>query len=83
MKLIFKQAEINPNKKVFHSTGHNSSIGHYGIWFKFVKHLPKKLIYFCAMQLGVEVTTGKYSNTVVPELTFMNAVKRFGDDYKI
>jgi len=35
------------------------------------------------MQLGAEVTTGKYGNTIVPELTFMDAVKRFGDDHKI
>lgn len=53
------------------------------LWFWFVKRLPKKLIYFCTMQLGAEVTTGRYGNTIVPELTFVDAVKRYGDDHKI
>ena len=53
------------------------------LWFSFVRCLPKKLIYFCAMQLGAEVTTGKYSNTVVPELTLMDAIKRFSDEHKL
>ena len=49
----------------------------------FVKKLPKKLIYFSAIHLGAKITTGKYSKTIVPELTFMNALERFGNDNKI
>jgi len=53
------------------------------LWFKLVKHLPKKLIYFCAMQLGAIVTTGEYSSTIVPDLTFMEAVKRYSDKFDL
>lgn len=42
-----------------------------------VRKLPKKLIYFATIQLMVEVTTGKYSETVVPELTLMDGIERF------
>ena len=49
----------------------------------FAKHLPKKLMYFTYMQVVVETTTGKYSDTVVPELGVMDAAKRFGDDNEI
>ena len=49
-------------------------------WHLFAKKLPKKLIYFAAIHLGAKVTTGKFWNTVVPELTFMDAVKRYWDD---
>lgn len=52
-------------------------------WFWFVKHLPKKLIYFCAMQMLIEATGGKYGNTVVPEITFVEAIKRYTEKYKI
>ncbi len=49
-------------------------------WYWLVKRLPIKLVYFCAMQVMVHSTIGKYSNTVVPELTGMDAIKRYGDD---
>jgi len=52
-------------------------------WLWFVKKLPKKLIYFAAIHLGVKTTTGKYRKTIVPELTLMNAIKRFGQDNNI
>ncbi len=45
--------------------------------------MPKSLIYFAANQLGAEVTTGKYGTTVVPELKFMDALKRFSDDHHV
>ena len=45
-------------------------------WLSF--RLPRKLVYFCAVRLFAEVTTGKYSSTVVPELTVIDALKRFG-----
>ena len=52
-------------------------------WQWFVSKLPKKLIYFATIHLGAVVTTGKYGKTVVPELTMMDALKRYGDDNKI
>lgn len=42
-----------------------------------VWHLPKKLVMWCAVRVGVHATTGDYSNQVVPDLTFMDALKRW------
>jgi len=39
--------------------------------------LPRRLIYWCAIRFGAHATTGKYSNTVVPELTFTDALNRW------
>lgn len=45
--------------------------------------LPKRLVYFCAIQVVSEATTGVYSATVVPELTAMDAIKRFSDLHRV
>jgi hypothetical protein len=37
--------------------------------------MPKSLVYFCAIRVGAHATTGKYGNTIVPELTMMDAIK--------
>ena len=42
--------------------------------------IPSKLCYFCFVRVMAHATTGKYGNTVVPDLTGMEALKRFGDD---
>ena len=42
--------------------------------------LPKSIVYFCAIRLVAYATTGKYSRTIVPELSAMDAIKRW--DYK-
>lgn len=47
------------------------------LWFWFIWKLPRKLIYFSAIRLGVNATIGEYENTVVPELTFIDALKRW------
>ena len=47
-------------------------------WLSF--KLPRRLVYFCAIRLGAETTTGKFSNTIVPEVTFMTALKRWVED---
>ena len=39
--------------------------------------LPERLVYWCTLRLGAFATTGKYGDTVVPELTFMDAVGRW------
>ena len=45
------------------------------------RHMPRWLVYWCAVVLGAEVTTGKFSTTVVPDLTFMDALKRYERGY--
>lgn len=42
--------------------------------------LPEPLVYWCAIRLGCHATQGKYENQVVPDLLFMDALKRW--DYK-
>jgi len=39
--------------------------------------LPKRLIYFCAIRLMANATTGSYSDQIVPELKAMDALKRW------
>ena len=39
--------------------------------------LPKRIVYFAAIRLGVYATVGQYGNTIVPDLTFMDALKRW------
>jgi hypothetical protein len=41
--------------------------------------LPKKLVMWCGYRIGAFATTGKYEKTIVPELTFMDAMERWGD----
>jgi len=43
--------------------------------------LPRRVVYFAAIRLGAAVTTGKYAKTVVPELTFIDALKRWDPRY--
>lgn len=45
------------------------------------RHLPKRLVYWCAITLGAHATTGDYGHQLVPDLTFMDAIKRYGADY--
>ncbi len=46
-------------------------------WRWLVWHLPKQFMMFCAIRVIAEATTGKYGDTVVPELPAMEAVARF------
>ena len=39
--------------------------------------LPKELVSACSIRLMVAATTGKYGNTVVPELSGMDAICRW------
>ena len=43
--------------------------------------MPKQLQYLIAIDLIAKGTVGKYGNTIVPELTAMDAIQRFQDDY--
>jgi len=58
----------------------NMKIREINFWYWLVKKLPAKLIYYCFIHVMAYSTTGKYGNTIVPELSGMEAVKRFGDD---
>ena len=46
-------------------------------WQWLAHRMPKKLVYFCAIRLGAYATCGKYGDTIVPELTFMDALGRW------
>ncbi len=46
---------------------------------KIASWLPRAIVYWVMINVGVEVTTGKYENTFVPDLTFMDALKRFDE----
>ncbi len=61
----------------------NMSVRETNFWFWLVRRLPKRVIYFCFMHVMAHSTTGKYGNTIAPELTGMDAVKRYGEDVGI
>jgi hypothetical protein len=44
---------------------------------KFVWALPKKIAYWSTIRVGAHATTGQWGNTIVPELTLMDALKRW------
>lgn len=46
-------------------------------WLKLAWLMPRKLVYWCAIRLGANATQGEYSNQIVPELNFMDAIKRW------
>jgi len=39
--------------------------------------MPRGVVYWCAIRLGVHATQGPYSRTVVPELTVLDALQRW------
>jgi hypothetical protein len=43
-------------------------------------HLPRTLVMWCYMRVATHATTGRYGGTVVPELTMMDAIKRWDDE---
>lgn len=48
-------------------------------WMKLAWLLPKTLVKWAAVRLGAHATTGKYGNQIVPELGFMDALKRWDE----
>ena len=40
--------------------------------------MPRWLVYHCAIRLMVNATGSKYPNQIVPELTAIDALKRWG-----
>jgi len=47
------------------------------------KKMPRTIVYYCGMNVMYHATSGKYSSTVVPELSGMEALKRFADDHQL
>lgn len=41
------------------------------------RRLPRRLVMWCAVLVGAHATSGEYSWQIVPELTFMDALKRW------
>lgn len=39
--------------------------------------LPRRLVAWCAVRVGAAATTGKYSNQIVPDLRFTEALNRW------
>lgn len=46
-------------------------------WSTAANLLPKKLAYWATIRVGVHATTGAYSDTVVPEMPFTDALTRW------
>jgi hypothetical protein len=45
------------------------------MWF--VWHMPKWVVYWCSIRMIAHATQGEYSNQIVPELSAMDALKRW------
>lgn len=47
------------------------------IWMWIAWHLPKRLVYWCAIRVDAHATTGDYGSQNVPDLLAMDALKRW------
>jgi len=47
------------------------------IWIWIAWRLPRQLVMWCAIRVGANATQDEYSNQEVPELLFMDAMKRW------
>ena len=47
------------------------------LWIRIAWMMPHSLVYWCAIRIGAHATTGKWSNQIVPELLFMDALERW------
>ena len=52
-------------------------------WLRFARFLPASLIYAAGIQMVVHGTVGKYEDTVVPDLSAMDAIQRYGNDHGV
>ena len=46
-------------------------------YFWLAWHLPRRLVYWCAIRVVGYATTGRYDHTIVPELTASDALQRW------
>ena len=51
------------------------------LWMWIAWKMPKKLVYFCTVRAGAHATTGEHSSQVVPELEFIETLKRWSKTY--
>lgn len=49
------------------------------MWIWIAWRLPRPLVMWASIRLGAHATQGSYSSQVVPELGFMDALKRWTD----
>lgn len=47
------------------------------LFIKLIWRLPNKIVYWCAIRVGANATTGKFSNQIVPDLSFLDALQRW------
>jgi len=47
------------------------------MWMRLAWAVPKTLAYWCAVRVFSYATVGEYSNTVVPDLTASDALRRW------
>lgn len=45
------------------------------------RQVPRRLVYWCFIVAFAHATGGKYGNTVVPELSAADALKRYGNEF--
>lgn len=50
------------------------------VWRWLANHLPRRLVYFAGMRLWIHGTWGKYSDTEVPSLLMVDALKRWEEE---
>lgn len=48
-----------------------------GLAMKLAWMLPRRLVYWCAIRLGAHATQGPFSDQIVPDLNFVDALKRW------
>jgi hypothetical protein len=46
-------------------------------WTWLAWHLPKKLVYWATIRAGAHASTGEWSNQIVPEMYFVDVLKRW------
>jgi len=47
------------------------------LWIGMARILPRSLVKWAAIRLMVSATTGKYSSQIVPDLTVIDALRRW------
>lgn len=50
------------------------------LWMKLAWMLPRKLAMWAAIRVIAHATTGQYADTIVPELSAMDALQRWDKD---
>ena len=49
------------------------------LWMWIAWKLPRQLVMWCAVRLIAQATTGRYGHLLVPDLTALDALKRWQD----